>query len=79
VEKVGLTPEEIKAKRIAFYQDMISSREKYIKKMKRRDISIKRYFKSSILLIIFSLLYFFYAFYTQDKSEAHYIILFFPY
>lgn len=75
MERVGLTPEDIKAKNIAFYEIMISNREKYIKKMKRRDISIKRYFKLSILLLVCSLLYLLYALCIQDKSEAHYIIL----
>lgn len=75
MERVGLTPEDIKAKNIAFYEIMISNREKYIKKLKRRDISIKRYFKLSILLLVFSLLYLLYALCIQDKSEAHYIIL----
>ena len=43
VERVGLTPEDIKAKNIAFYEDMISNREKYIKRMKRRDGDILSY------------------------------------
>ena len=54
MERVGLTPEDIKAKNIAFYEDMISNREKYIKRMKRRDGAIKRYFKLSILILFFS-------------------------
>jgi len=75
VERVGLTPEDIKAKNIAFYEDMISNREKYIKRMKRRDGAIKRYFKLSILILFFSFLYISYALLTKSENEAHYIIL----
>lgn len=75
MEKIGLTPEEENQERLEIYKGMIFNREKYIRKMKRRLLSIKIYFLSSLLMFSISIAYFIYEFSLQTQSEAHYIIL----